>query len=90
MGVTLEEETKAELVVEESKRTARVQTGALKRSIHVTIKKGILVFRQLFYGIEDDNSKLVENAKKMMGDTPYIIELMDDEGRVKDTIFENN
>lgn len=90
MGVTLEEETKAELVVEESKRTARVDTGALKRSIHVTIKKGVLVFRQYFYGIEDGNSKLVENAKKMMGNIPYIIELVDEEGRVKDTIFENN
>lgn len=90
MGVTLEEEAKAELVVEESKRTARVETGALKRSIHVTVKKGVLVFRQYFYGIEDGNSKLAENAKKMMGDTPYIIELVDEEGRVRDTISESN
>jgi hypothetical protein len=44
----------------------------------------------LFYGIEDGNSKLVENAKKMMGDTPYIIELVDDEGRVQGTISESN
>jgi hypothetical protein len=90
MGVTKEEHEKAELVVEESKRTARVETGALKRSIHVTVKKGVLVFRQYFYGIEDSNSKLVENAKKMMGDTPYIIELVDEDGRVQDTISENN
>jgi hypothetical protein len=45
MGVTLEEEAKAELVVEESKRTVQVDTGALKRSMHVTVKKGVLVFR---------------------------------------------
>jgi hypothetical protein len=90
MGVTKEEHEKAELVVEESKRTARVETGALKRSIHVTVKKGVLVFRQYFYGIEDGNSKLVENAKKTMGDTPYIIELVDEDGRVQHTISEIN
>lgn len=90
MGVTKEELEKAELVVEESKRTARVETGALKRSIHSTVKKGVLVFRQYFYGIEDGNSKLVENAKKMMGDTPYIIELVDEDGRVQHTISEIN
>jgi hypothetical protein len=83
MGVTLEEEVKAQLVVEESKRTARVDTGRLKRSINVKVQKGILVFRQYYYGIEDGNSKLVENAKKMMGETPYIIELMDDEGGLR-------
>lgn len=83
MGVTLEEEAKAELVVEESKRTARVDTGRLKRSINVKVQKGILVFRQYYYGIEDGNSELVENAKKMMGDTPYVIELMDDEGGLR-------
>lgn len=83
MAVTEQEYDKADLVVEESQRTAKVETGALKRSIYVTVQKGILVFRQLSYGIEDDNSKLVENAKKMMGDTPYIIELMDEEGRVQ-------
>lgn len=83
MGVTLEEEAKAQLVVEESKRTARVDTGRLKRSINVKVQKGTLVFRQYYYGIEDGNSKLVENAKKMMGDTPYVIELMDDEGGLR-------
>nr|WP_309756188.1 hypothetical protein [Flavobacterium sp.] len=83
MGVTLEEKAKAQLVVEESKRTARVDTGRLKRSINVKVQKGILVFRQYYYGIEDGNSKLVENAKKMMVDTPYVIELMDDEGGLR-------
>lgn len=83
MGVTLEEKAKAELVVAESKRTARVDTGRLKRSINVKVQKGILVFRQYYYGIEDGNSKLVENAKKIMGDTPYVIELMDDEGGLR-------
>lgn len=83
MAVTKEEREKAELVVEESKRTARVDTGRLKSSIHVKVQKGILVFRQYYYGIENDNSKLVENAKKMMGDTPYVIELMSDEGGLR-------
>jgi hypothetical protein len=90
MAVTEEDYEKAELVVEESKKTVQVDTGALKRSIHVTVKKGGLVFRQYFYGIEDGNSKLVENAKKMMGETPYIIELVDEEGRVKDLISSSN
>lgn len=83
MGVTLEQEAKAQLVVEESKRTARVDTGRLKRSINVKVQKGILVFRQYHYGIVDGNSKLVENAKEMMGDTPYIIELFHDDGNVE-------
>lgn len=86
MAVTLEEEIKAELVVEESRRTARVETGALKRSINYTIARGQIVFRQFFYGVENDNSQLVENAKKMMGETPYTIELIDEEGRIKEVI----
>ena len=90
MGVTEEEREKAELVVEESKRTARVDTGRLKRSIHVKVQKGILVFRQFNYGIEDGNSRLVENAKEMMGDTPYIIELMDEGGRVQRLTTDSN
>ena len=86
MSVTPEERAKAQKVVDASKRTAHVDTGRLKRSIDVKIQRGGLVFRQYFYGIYgkkgDPNSDLVENARKMMGSTPYTIELLDEEGQV--------
>lgn len=82
MSVTQEERNKANQVVEASKRTAHVDTGRLKRSIDVRVQKGILTFRQYFYGIYNDNSQLVDNARKMMGGTPYRIELLDNDGNV--------
>lgn len=86
LGVTPEERAKAERVVQESKKTAHVDTGRLKRSIDVRVQRGKLTFRQYFYGIYNDNSDLERNAKRMMGDTPYSIELLDEDGSVEKTI----
>jgi hypothetical protein len=55
----------AQTVVNDSKRTSRVDTGALKRSISYTFVRGVVIFRQLFYG-EFGNSQLEKNAIKLM------------------------
>lgn len=83
MAVTPQEEAQAQKVVDESKRTAHVDTGALRRSIHYTVAKGGIVFRQLFYGQYNDNSQLIENAARMMRGTPYIIEELDENGNLQ-------
>jgi len=57
-----------EKVVRESKSDARVDTGALKRSIAYTYIRGLVTFRQFVYGQFGDNSKLEENAARLM---PY-------------------
>lgn len=51
-----------------SKRDAREKTGVLKRSIAFTIFKGVVTFRQIYYGQFGDNSKLEKNCIKLM---PY-------------------
>lgn len=56
----------AQKVVDLSKSTARVDTGALKRSISYTYVKGIVIFRQIYYGQYKDNSQLEKNAVKLM------------------------
>lgn len=53
-------------IVAASKRTARVDTGALKRSISFSYVRKIMVFRELFYGQYGTNSKLEKNAVKMV------------------------
>ena len=57
-----------ERVVRESKGDARVDTGALKRSIAYTYIRGLVTFRQFVYGQYGDNSKLEKNAIRLM---PY-------------------
>jgi len=83
MAVTQSEEALAQKVVDLSKKTAHVDTGALKRSIHYTVARGQIVFRQLFYGQYYDNSQLIENAQRIMKGVPYIIEELDEEGNVQ-------
>jgi len=56
----------AQKIVDLSKQTAHVDTGALKRSISFTYVKGIVIFRQLFYGQFHNNSKLEKNAARLM------------------------
>lgn len=56
----------AQKIVDLSKSTAHVDTGALKRSISYTYVKGIVIFRQLFYGQFHNNSELEKNASKLM------------------------
>jgi hypothetical protein len=55
-------------VVRESKSDARVDTGALKRSIAYTYIRGLVTFRQFVYGQYGTNSKLEKNAIRLM---PY-------------------
>lgn len=71
-------------VVREAKDTANVDTGFLKRSI-----KGDLIgrnksveFREIFYGAYNNNSKLVEIAKRIMpSDIEWKVIFIDEEGR---------
>lgn len=58
----------AQQVVNESKSTARVDTGALRRSIAFTYVRGIVTFREFLYGQYGTNSKLEKNAIRLM---PY-------------------
>lgn len=83
MAVTLAEEALAQRVVDQSKKTAHVDTGALKRSINYTVARGQIVFRQLFYGQYYENSQLIQNAARIMKGIPYVIEELDEEGNVQ-------
>lgn len=56
----------AQKIVDASKRSAHVDTGALKRSISYTYIRGELVFRQLFYGQFYNNSELEKNAARFV------------------------
>lgn len=56
----------AQRVVDESKRTARVDTGALRRSLAFTYIGGVVTFREFVYGKYGDNSKLEKNAIRLM------------------------
>ena len=51
-------------VVAAAKATAHVDTGYLKRSIAFTYVRGIMIFRQVFYGVYYENSKLEYYAKQ--------------------------
>lgn len=82
MAVTESEESLARRVVSESKKTAHVDTGALKRSINYTINRGRIVFFQLFYGQYNENSQLIDNAARIMKGVPYTVEELDEEGNV--------
>lgn len=86
MAVSLSEEALAQRVVDMSKKTAHVDTGALKRSINYTIARGQIVFRQLFYGQYYDNSQLIQNAQRIMKGIPYTIEELDEEGNVQKSL----
>ena len=86
MAVTLSEEALAQQVVDRSKKTAHVDTGALKRSINYTVARGQIVFRQLFYGQYYDNSQLIQNAQKIMKGIPYTIEEPDEEGNIQKSL----
>jgi hypothetical protein len=56
----------AQRVVDMSKRSARVDTGALKRSISFTYVRGVVIFRELFYGQFGTNSMLERNAARLI------------------------
>ena len=56
----------AQRVVDQTKATARVDTGALKRSISYTYVKGLVTFRMIYYGQFGKNTQLEQNAVKLM------------------------
>jgi len=56
----------AQRIVDQSKSTARVDTGALRRSISYTYVRGVVIFRELYYGQFGTNSKLEKNAIRLM------------------------
>jgi hypothetical protein len=58
----------AQKVVTLSKSSARIDTGALKRSISYSYVKGVVIFRELYYGKFGNNSMLEKNARKYI---PY-------------------
>lgn len=69
-------------VVSETKETANVDTGFLKRSIRGNWFRGIATFREVFYGAYNDNAKLIENAKRIMpSDIPWRVIFVDEDGR---------
>jgi hypothetical protein len=69
-------------IVQKAKATARVDQGTLKRSIAFTYVKGVVTFRQIFYGVYGENSQLEELAKKYMpAGVPYKIELTEFGGK---------
>jgi hypothetical protein len=56
----------AQKVIDQSKSSARVDTGALRRSMAYTYIRGVVTFRQFVYGQFGDNSKLERNAIRLM------------------------
>jgi len=69
-------------VVKETRSTAKVDTGFLKRSIRGNWFNGEATFREIFYGAYNGNSQLVENAKRIMpSDIPWKVIFVDEDGR---------
>lgn len=56
----------AQSIVSKAKATARVDQGRLKRSIAYTYVRGVVTFRQLYWGSFGDNSYLEELANEYM------------------------
>jgi hypothetical protein len=86
VSVRLEDEQLAEQVVVKSKREAHVDTGRLRRSINQKVQRGVIVFREYYYGEYNDNSTLEKNAREMMGSVPYKIERFDEEGDIVQSV----
>lgn len=69
-------------VVEETKSSAAVDTGFLKRSIRGNWFNGIATFREVFYGAYNGNAELIENAKRIMPSAiPWQVIFVDEDGR---------
>ena len=54
----------AEGIVKEARRTAKYEQGTLMRSISYTYIRGLLTFRQIFYGVYYENSQLEKLARQ--------------------------
>jgi hypothetical protein len=72
----------ARKIISESRKTAHVDTGYLKRSIYYVIdERGKLEFGEVFYGQFGENSELQENIERMLPkDIPYSLIWTDEEG----------
>lgn len=71
-------------VVRATRKTARVDTGLLKRSIRATLERNTIVFREIYYGAYNDNAELIENAKRIMPkEIDWKVIFVDEEGREK-------
>ena len=76
----------AEKIVSQAKTTANYDQGTLFRSISYTFIRGVLVFRQIFYGQYNDNSQLEKLARRYVPNgTSYRIILTDINRRVINT-----
>lgn len=84
--LTMEEQevrTICKSIVAKAKATARVDQGRLKRSIAFTYIRGVVKFRQLYWGSFGDNSLLEQLARDLMPrGIPYSIELTQLGGKV--------
>lgn len=70
-------------VVRETKDTARVDTGYLKRSIRGALigRNKSVEFREVFYGAYNNNSKLIEIANRIMpNDIEWRVIFEDEDG----------
>ncbi len=56
----------AQDVVDRAKRTAHVDQGSLKKSIAYTYIRGLVTFRELYYGQWNNNSELEDLAKRLI------------------------
>lgn len=66
----------AQNVVNKAKSTAHVDQGSLKKSIAYTYVRGLVTFRQLYYGQWNENSQLEKYASQMMpSGVPYKVVL---------------
>lgn len=75
----------AQQIVDESKKTARVDQGTLKRSISYSVKNDTVIFREMDYGQYNDNSELIENAKRLMPNgSKYKFEFIDVDGNISE------
>ena len=74
----------AKSIVDEAKQkgNVRVDQGSLRRSISYTVTRGVYIFRELYYGQYNGNSKLEEIVrKKFPNGVPYKIAYTDLNGR---------
>lgn len=61
-------------IVKEAKRVAKYDQGTLMRSIAFTYVKGVMIFRQIYYGVYYENSQLEKiAAKKVPRGVPWKI-----------------
>lgn len=56
----------AQTIVNKAKSTAHVDQGSLKKSIAYTYVRGVVIFRELYYGQWNDNSLLEKYANQLM------------------------